>query len=515
MSESIITCSGCGKQYKWTPKVAGMSAKCRCGATVKMPKEAPAATGAPAPPTPTAPTDAAPDADTGGIPLGDNPLFSLDTPLSMTEETAAPAETPAPQVGAAPLDLSDDTDGYGVEGTAANLINRGAPQPCPSCKAEVAPGAVLCVNCGFNLATGKVVGGALAEEEEEEEDAAAADGYTKKYYFMEYWLPTGLIIGGFILGVIGTYVRAVAAQNLFESGADTTVSSSISLTGYTIAFTVSTIIGTIMMVAACLLASHIADIAFGDARSAILKFAAVYVVPTSLSQFVWALSPEWGLVLQSAIFVIGWIALMLWLFDLDMFEIGVCFAVSYIVEMITIMFLFTGVIGYFTETAKEIVNGPTIPFVQDIDLEMTSPDVVSVGEEFKIVVTVSNTDAKDPQTLFDIDFEPEYLEGIEIVRAEPRNDRTVKYTNYTSYVFNDKIDPHKSQTVTFIARATKPGVYYSDMRVSINLEQSFRTLHVLTAVKPKGDATPAAKAERGPPREGDAAPTDAKPAATK
>lgn len=36
--DPVIICTGCGRQYKWTPAVAGKSAKCRCGEQVTMPR---------------------------------------------------------------------------------------------------------------------------------------------------------------------------------------------------------------------------------------------------------------------------------------------------------------------------------------------------------------------------------------------------------------------------------------------------------------------------------------------
>lgn len=46
---------------------------------------------------------------------------------------------------------------------------------CPGCGAALSPGAVLCVNCGFNLKTGKKLAAVVVETEEpaDESDAAA------------------------------------------------------------------------------------------------------------------------------------------------------------------------------------------------------------------------------------------------------------------------------------------------------------------------------------------------------
>jgi hypothetical protein len=55
---------------------------------------------------------------------------------------------------------------------------------CPSCSAPLASGAILCVNCGYNLKTGKTLSAVVVETDGEnqvddeggdEENAAKAD----------------------------------------------------------------------------------------------------------------------------------------------------------------------------------------------------------------------------------------------------------------------------------------------------------------------------------------------------
>ena len=112
-----FSCPSCGKSFRWKPEFAGRSAKCACGAKLVVPAEAPATPGA------------------------------VDVPLA--PETKPPALTP-PSPG----------DGE---------------SKCPSCSAALASGAILCVNCGFNLKTGKKLSAVVVEtdgEDEAEEEAA-------------------------------------------------------------------------------------------------------------------------------------------------------------------------------------------------------------------------------------------------------------------------------------------------------------------------------------------------------
>src|SRR5207253_11461064 len=73
-AQAKFSCPSCGRQFSWKPELAGKSAKCKCGATVKIPAQAPAASA----------SSAAPAAAEG------NPLDSHD--FARAAESAAPAK---------------------------------------------------------------------------------------------------------------------------------------------------------------------------------------------------------------------------------------------------------------------------------------------------------------------------------------------------------------------------------------------------------------------------------------
>ena len=127
-AQGKFSCPSCGRQFTWKPELAGKGAKCKCGATIKVPAQPMAA--------------AAPAAAEG------NPLDAHDFSAA---EAAAPAKKGNARSAAVP---------------AADAGLR-----CPSCGGSMLPGAVICVSCGFNLKTGKrmstVMGGV-------EPDAGAA-----------------------------------------------------------------------------------------------------------------------------------------------------------------------------------------------------------------------------------------------------------------------------------------------------------------------------------------------------
>ena len=122
-----FSCAACGKSYRWKAEIAGRSAKCACGAKLVVPSNAPSIS------------------DTEEVPLAPEPTRSA------TPQGVKPSQT------------------SGIE------------TKCPSCSASLVSGAVLCVNCGYNLKTGKKLGSVVVEadaEEESDEQAAEAEERT-------------------------------------------------------------------------------------------------------------------------------------------------------------------------------------------------------------------------------------------------------------------------------------------------------------------------------------------------
>jgi hypothetical protein len=110
-----FTCASCGKEFRWKPEIAGRKAKCKCGQTLTVPA------------TPPAPKVAAP-----------------------APNIVAPSPEPNP------LDWSDEP---AADYAAAPPAPAASGPRCPSCGAGLPANAVLCVNCGYNLKTGKKIGG--------------------------------------------------------------------------------------------------------------------------------------------------------------------------------------------------------------------------------------------------------------------------------------------------------------------------------------------------------------------
>ena len=59
-TEVKFSCNQCGREFRWKPEIAGKQAKCKCGATVTIPKSPP-------PPPPPPPPKEEEPADLDGL----------------------------------------------------------------------------------------------------------------------------------------------------------------------------------------------------------------------------------------------------------------------------------------------------------------------------------------------------------------------------------------------------------------------------------------------------------------
>src|SRR4051812_42868068 len=121
MTASKFSCGECGKSYTWKPELAGKRAKCKCGTSISIPATDPAAAKASKPkPAPSPELEPLPEGFDDFAGMGANGEGSHD-PYAGLAPAAAPADGPT----------------------------------CPSCQSPVDASAVICINCGHNLKTGK------------------------------------------------------------------------------------------------------------------------------------------------------------------------------------------------------------------------------------------------------------------------------------------------------------------------------------------------------------------------
>ncbi len=126
-----VSCQ-CGAKFAAKDELAGKAVKCpKCSQPIKIPGgTAPAAT-----PQKTAPKT--PATSTPGT-----QQKAATTPARPATKTPATTPTPAPSA------IGSILDEIGLQGSKTG-------QQCPKCRADMAQGAIICVACGFNTASGK------------------------------------------------------------------------------------------------------------------------------------------------------------------------------------------------------------------------------------------------------------------------------------------------------------------------------------------------------------------------
>ena len=205
-----FTCPGCRKKYRWKPDLAGRKVRCAgCEAKLRVPAQ-------------------------GG---GEAELLEPPPPPLAAE----PADA-----GMYDLDLSDST-AHKVDpnrgGKAPGPANDGK---CPNCNSPVKPGAVLCLNCGFHFAEGKVmqtvvaagaesigepsqagrkgkpVGGMLAQASIRNgvDAEALAEDTAREHVMKNIYVPLILIAAGMALVLINSFLLGPLAFNAGPFGGE-------------------------------------------------------------------------------------------------------------------------------------------------------------------------------------------------------------------------------------------------------------------------------------------------------
>ncbi len=134
-----FSCPACGKVYRWTAQVAGKKSVCSCGQALRVPILA----GQPAEAIGPAPQPKAPAPAPTPVPV--------PTPAATTDDTYE-------------LDLDDDQfedDPFAPQPEAPAATQ--SLTHCPSCNSKLNPGAVICMNCGYDLRAGRALQTSVSE----------------------------------------------------------------------------------------------------------------------------------------------------------------------------------------------------------------------------------------------------------------------------------------------------------------------------------------------------------------
>jgi hypothetical protein len=180
----------------------------------------------------------------------------------------------------------------------------------------VTPAAVLCTKCGLNLKTGKRLTSAT-ERARDEADSRQRDRW---YMLQQREIPLGLLALGLIIRLY------IASQG---GGGE----EPVDLTTALLAMLIETGLGVGLLIGGCFLGARILETNFGSLGSAILKLAAIYILPSACGALLGVfIDPDVGWMIAWPVQYALFFGLMMWLFDLDVFEVGVMLGVFIVIN---------------------------------------------------------------------------------------------------------------------------------------------------------------------------------------
>ncbi|MCZ6601557.1 MAG: hypothetical protein O6952_00970 [Planctomycetota bacterium] len=123
---------------------------------------------------------------------------------------------------------------------------------------------------------------------------------------------------------------------------------------------------------------------------------------------------------------------------------------------------------------------------EGIRIQVESPDSVTLGQEFTILLTVHN-EAEREQLLHSIDLYDVYLDGIAIQGTKPEftTSHHTPIFDIQTYEFQENIPAGDSIEVRFVAKAVKTGDFRADIDVCINSAFHFLSRPIRTRVVPE------------------------------
>lgn len=328
-----VSCPGCDKRYRWDIKLVGRTVECRkCSVRFEVPD-----------------TPGTPGKRIGAV-IDDDGTYALD----MDEEADLPsADAPL----AAPA----------VDGK------------CPACNNAIKDGAVICLNCGFNLQQGKrmetaVVAGAgddptgppgpaaapasvaavahtntaqrVASSEALRDDNAAA--LARQHRFTEVYLPIILIGVGLLLTLLSALVLAPANPNYASS-----FSGHVALVVLVEFFIRAVIIAFPLMVGGIFFMAAVYGSSFGNFFTAMLKLAGIAFSVIALNEalvhlldivtggFGWI-----GFLIRFAIVIPAYAIECKVLFDMEEHETWTLFAILIVGPIVIGMLLLVFIAGF-------------------------------------------------------------------------------------------------------------------------------------------------------------------------
>ena len=213
--------------------------------------------------------------------------------------------------------------GAGAGGGAAAIT------ACPACRASLGPGAIICVNCGYNVKIGRKMVESMSRvvkvEHGEETDT--------QFMIREKIAPIILAVLGFMLYVAFTAATSNMYADEFakEFGEET---ERVAVWPIAVGIGIATVVATFFLTLGCFIAAKLLDTNFGDLRTAVLKLAAIYLMANGVTTMIvyWLEGMGWFYIYTSVGVGIYWILLM-WLFELDGFEVFITASIFMLLQL--------------------------------------------------------------------------------------------------------------------------------------------------------------------------------------
>lgn len=328
-----FTCNACGKSYAWKPEFAGRMMKCQCGSAVKVPAAA-----------------------TGGA------------------KTAGPAARPSVSKPAAPAPSREVADEF--EDAFAGGEYEVAPPPEPVARAPVAPpGAIASsapsarppvVAASRSAPASPVLG--YSAPKVPRKTHADEEEIIRKARITDLYVPIGLILLGTALSFVDAYIRGVR-----------------SIGSATVYVGVVTAVNIVLIFAAMLLAVFLINLGLGSVGTAVLKAAALGILPAAVASIVSHYTfgfITWG---ASALF---YYLMLFYLFELDGQEMRIVATIIWLVSYwggLLVLFLIVHVSGselpFFGSIGKSGASQMNVPASPDSTAPATSPADAGADEQ--------------------------------------------------------------------------------------------------------------------------------------
>lgn len=314
---AMIHCPGCGKNSPWKPQYAGRKLRCKCGHIIEVSV------------VPPAHDDDGPeileDPAAHGVPVADlgNPL---DGGLPLAAEAPAPADPPPDDKVADP----DDFGAYGLAPMPAIPI-KPKPRPVAAREADVDDDDLLPSTParGGAVATaiprGPVLGYNSARRRASEEELEQVASYQRK----EMLVPAILIA----VGLLATFVQARVDLGEFD------------ILMMAVYVAVATVINLVLISIALLVAAKMLDLGLGEIAPALLKIAAVAILPSAIGGIIQASLGFFGGMLAWAVSLALYFVLLMWLFEMDTQEMMIATVLIWFMRTWVAYFIIMAIFG--------------------------------------------------------------------------------------------------------------------------------------------------------------------------